>query len=297
MNEVLRRKRRRLPRKGFLKHAVWSAANSLALGGLCPWMEPEWLHVERREMPLRGLGRPWAGATVAHISDLHCSPIVRRRYLAHCIEAVNALGVDFVAITGDFVTGPKQYARVVAGLLGRLRPGVATIACLGNHDYGIFHPRGVGRTRGLAECLAWELTRAGVYLLLGEAAVFHRDGAKIQFVGLEDYWTSGFDPVGTFAAADPDAPTIVLCHNPDAAPELAACGAQWILAGHTHGRTSSPNPLGRLMTPARLKHLVSGHYRLGDETSLYINRGLSYGRRKRYHQRPEITVFTLRQQA
>lgn len=277
-------------KKSFFKRLLWTAAGSCALGGLYAWrFEDHWLRIERREMPLDGLGIGFDGATVAHISDLHCSPIVLERYLRQCVDTINAMGVDFVVITGDFITGHKHYARRVARVLKGLRPKIATLAVLGNHDYGIFHPRGIGGTRGLAEYLTRELSDANISVVLNETRTFHRNGSSVQFVGVEDFWSPRYNPYAAFAKAASGSPIVALCHNPDAAVQLAHCGAQWVLAGHTHG-TGLPNAV----LPADNSHFIAGEYDLGNGRALYVNRGLGYGRRIRLNSRPEITLFTMR---
>lgn len=286
-------KRRKSRRKvSTLKKMLWSAAGKMALNGLYfGRLHTDWLQIERCPMPLTGLGKGFEGATVAHISDLHRSPIVLERYLRNCVEAVNDLEVDFVAITGDFITGTKRYARGIGNVLKDLRPNIASVACLGNHDYGLVHPSGLGRMKGLAGYLTEQLTAAGVYVMLNETTLFHRGGSAVQFVGVEDFWSRKYDPHAAFAHARQQVPTIALCHNPDGAPDMISRGAQWVLAGHTHGRPAKKRAVKHLFFPKRHKHFAVGHYEVGDGR-LYVNRGLGHGLRHS-KLRPEITLFTL----
>ena len=284
----------RWPNRQFFKNMFWSAAGACALGGLYAWgLDDRLLRIERRAMPLPSLGVGLAGATIAHVSDLHASPIVLQRYLRRCVEFINSMDVDFVAITGDFITGTRYHARRVARILGELSPRIATIACLGNHDYGIFHPNGLGGKRGLADYLAEQLSRADVFVMLNESRVFSRRGASIQFVGLEDYWSPRFDARLAFDVAHRHLPTVALCHNPDPAGEIVELGAHWVLAGHTHGRDLRRSKLMHKLLPTKRKAHRAGQYPLGPGRHLYVNRGLGYARRVNINARPEITVFTL----
>jgi len=286
----------RWPRKGFFKRLAWTAAGACALGGLYAWrFEDHWVRIERHEMPLPNLGPEFRDAKLVHISDLHCSPVVLERYLRRCVELVNALEADFVAITGDFITGPSCYARRVARVLRRLEPKIATVACLGNHDYGIFHPNGLGGVRGLGNYVAERLGHADLFVMLNESRTFRRGRSAIQFVGVEDYWSEQFDPALAFEMTDPALPTIALCHNPDAATVMTRHGAHWVLSGHTHGTPSRGTKLGNLVFPMDHKHFGAGRYDLEAGKGLYVNRGLGYGRRISLNARPEITLFTLRQ--
>jgi len=277
-------------KKPVLKRLIWTAAGSCALGGLYAWkFGDHWIRVERRDMHLSNLGKGFQGARIAHISDLHCSPIVLQKYLRQCVEEINGLHPDFVVMTGDFITGHKQYARRVATVLKHLRPKVASLAVLGNHDYGIFHPRGLGGPRGLAEYLSGLLTQANVQVMLNDCRAFTRDGDWVQFVGVEDLWSPRFNPFQAFETARANVPTVALCHNPDAAPQLARGGAQWTLAGHTHG-----TGLPEVVLPSDHPQFLAGQYDLGNDHWLYVNRGIGYGRRRNLNCRPEITLFTLR---
>jgi len=275
---------------------LWSAAGAVALGGLYVWrFEDHWVRIERHDMPLANLGEEFVGAKLVHISDIHSSPVVLERYLHRCVHLINSLEADFVAITGDFVTGRKFFARRAARALAGLAPKVATVACLGNHDYGVFHPAGLGGNRKLSWYVADELTKADTFVMLNESRTFRRGTAAIQFVGVEDYWTRHFDPALAFEAARPDLPTVALCHNPDAAMSLAGYGADWVLAGHTHGNHfRGTRRLAGLVFPVNHKRFAAGLYTLPGGTKLYVNRGLGYGRRVNLNARPEITLFTLR---
>ena len=125
--------------------------------------------------------------------------------------------------------------------------------------------------------------------MMNETRVFRRGQSAIQFVGLEDYWTPRYDPVMAFEMAHRHLPTVALCHNPDPAMDLARLGADWVLAGHTHG-----SPLAARMMKSENDQFVAGRYDLGKNRYLYVTRGLGYGRRVNINPRPEITIFTLR---
>jgi predicted MPP superfamily phosphohydrolase len=275
-----------------LKRLVWTAANAVALGGLCPWLQEDYLNIEHRSMPLHGLGSGFEGARIALIADLHSSPLVLDGYLHRCVEFVNDQRPDFVCITGDLVTGGRNYARKVARVLRELAPSVATMAVLGNHDYGVFTAGGFGRVPGLDGYLTDQLTAANVRVMLNESAVFRRGDSTLRFVGLHDAWSPRYSPQAAFDATA-GVPTIALCHNPEAAEELARHGAQWVLSGHTHGKATPDTLAGAFGLSMHRKTLVAGQYPLDGGSSLYINRGLGHERRTRRDDRPEITVLTM----
>jgi predicted MPP superfamily phosphohydrolase len=268
------------------RRGAWDRMLALIFGANAPM-------VEAVDMPIGGLGSAFVGKTIAHVADLHYGVQAGEGHLRRCVEAINALTPDYVAITGDFVTTAHRcFARRVAGILRRLAPNVATLACLGNHDYGLWHPAGRGAT-GMGTYLAGQLADAGVQVLLDETRTYCQGSSALQFVGVHDCWARQYRPERAFEGVIRPAPAICLCHNPDEAPRLARMGAQWILSGHTHGKSAGRTRLSDLLFPTAHKHFVSGQYPLS-RGQLYVNRGLLQGRRDDANHRPEITLFTLR---
>lgn len=275
---------------------AWHTANRCMLGGRVTWtLERDWVRMEELTMPLANLGWEFDGARLAHLSDLHAGLLVSESHLARFVDLVNSLEVDFVALTGDFVTtASRRHARAVARTLKGLRASKGVVACLGNHDYGLWHPKGYGLREGMADFLCDELSQAGVLVLRNATRAFFAGKAVVQFLGVEDYWSAQYDPQTAFDLVDYDAPVIALSHNPDGAPQLAALGAQWILSGHTHGNATPNTRFWDVVYPTRHKQFVGGRYGLGRGRNLYVNRGIGNKGRPRCDRLPEITLFTLR---
>jgi hypothetical protein len=293
MNESLMESRFRL--RSVLKGLVWNAASRVALHGLCTWeLEDHWVLVHQGQLRIPGLGRSWQGATIAHLTDLHFSPLMFERHMMQFVELVNGLEPDFVAITGDFITNStRRYVRQAGEVLSHLAPRVASIACLGNHDYGVWHPRFPQGVPGLKDELVDHLARAGVRPMINTWRRFRRGGDDITFVGLADVWAHEYDPDDAFRHLPAGPAPIALCHNPDAAEELARRGAGHVLAGHTHGKPTPPGPLNNLFFPVKHRDFVAGEYDLGADRRLYVNRGIGPSRRVETDHRPEIALFTL----
>jgi predicted MPP superfamily phosphohydrolase len=248
-------------------------------------------------MPLPSLGPAFVGSRLVHLTDLHSSPIMREEHLIHYMDLVNHLEPDFVVITGDFITASaRPYVRRIGRVLKELSPQIATLACLGNHDYGLWHPTVGSGVRGLAQCMTEHLDKAGVIPLVSQSRTYHRDGHALQFAGLGDLWTDTFRPDRAFSSLEIEVPTIALVHNPDAAPELASMGADHVLCGHTHGKASSGSRLGNLLFPMTHQQFIAGQYDLPGGKSLYVNSGLGHASISRKSYRPEIAVFTLCQE-
>ena len=58
-------------RRQFLRAGGSAIAGGLGAYGYATWVEPHWLEITRREMPLANLSPVLEGATLAHFSDLH----------------------------------------------------------------------------------------------------------------------------------------------------------------------------------------------------------------------------------
>ena len=292
-------------------------AGAAAATALYAWrIEPHWVELVERPMPLRNLPPELVGKTLLQLNDLHVGFRVDPQYLIDALRRAAQLSPDFVALSGDFITwqGPPDYdelARVLEHLpMGRL----ATIAALGNHDYG-----GGWQQRPVADRITRLLEEAGAAVLRNAT----HEAAGLRFVGLADFWSpefgaSGAHPLaGLFERSDgPDMvegferravgardllqtlpaglPTIALAHNPDAQDAPIWSGFEgWVLAGHTHGGQVKPPFLPPPVLPCRNKRYTAGVFDVAPRRTLYINRGLGHLLRVRFNVRPEITSFTL----
>ena len=281
---------------GAFRKIVWNAARSAGLHGLYTGpLEDQWFMLTRREISLPGLGMGLDGAKIAHLTDLHFSMLMRQGHLRNFVELTNRLEPDFIVLTGDFITSASRYyARLAGRVLSGLRPRYAALAVLGNHDYGIWHPRYQSGSADLAEYLTGHLQEGGIHVLSNESHAFRRDGATLHLVGLADLWSPIYDPARAFAHVPPGAACVALVHNPDAAMDLARRGARYVLSGHTHGRPTPRTLLNELLFPVVRRDLVGGQYSLGGGRFVYVNRGLGHSRRPEPDARPEIALFTLR---
>jgi uncharacterized protein len=251
------------------RHAIWRGMASLGLTGLhvLP-VHDRWVEIHRRLMPLVGLGTGFDGFRIVQISDLHYSPVVLRGYLRQMIDIVNRQSPDVVVVTGDLLTGGHQFVRGITSLLTRIQAREQVIVTFGNHDYTMAGKRNPSHGQHLSDRLEAHLEKHGLNVLRNERTTMRRGDDALTIVGLDDEWTGRLRPDEAFAEIDESHPILCLNHNPVNAGELLDYPWQWMLAGHTHGR------------PLEGRHL-------------YVNRGLSYGNRRRRSNRPEITVFRL----
>lgn len=279
-----------LTRRRFLQGTAASALLAAATGAYTWRVEPHWVEVVRRELPIANLPAALNGRTLVHLSDLHAGPQVEDDYLIRSLQYVSRLDADIHVLTGDFMTckSTEQLDRATR-VLAHLRPArLASLGVLGNHDYG----RNWNRP-DLADALTARLGELGIVLLRNA----RRDIDGLSVIGLDDLWSGRFAPAKVLPTLEPKQAHLVLCHNPDAADEGGWYGYRgWILCGHTHGGQCKPPFLEPPLLPVKNRRYVAGEIDLGDGRRLYINRGLGHLLAVRFNVRPEITIFTLRKQ-
>lgn len=289
--EALRPSRDLATRRDFLQRlAAWSVGAGSAATVLYTWrVEPHWLEITQRPLPIANLPPQLEGRSLALLSDLHVGPQVDDEYLLDVFRRTSALNPDIVAFAGDFITywpnGPspmEQLKRLFREVpLGKL----GTVAILGNHDYG---------TRWKMHEVAGEVATivggSGVTMLRNQVV----NVAGLQFAGLDDLWSRRFDCAGTIRQLDPRQPAIALAHNPDSADHPGWANFDgWILSGHTHGGQCKPPFLPPPMLPVRNHRYTSGAFDLEGGRNLYISRGVGHLLRVRFNVRPEVTLFRL----
>jgi uncharacterized protein len=127
----------RLGRRRFFQVAGASAAAAVATG-LYTWrIEPHRLEIVRRPLPVRALPPRLAGRSLVQISDLHVGPRVADDYVLDTFHTVAALRPDLVVFTGDFISYHPGFAEQARAIYQEFPRGrLATLAILGNHDYG-----------------------------------------------------------------------------------------------------------------------------------------------------------------
>lgn len=277
-----------MKRRKFLRLLGGSAA----LTGLYTWqLEPCWLEFVHRELPVAYLPTALAGKRLLQISDLHVGERVSSDYLRKSLRKAQAYAPDIVVYTGDFVSyeSARQLEELRAVMDQATRGRLATLAILGNHDYGE-----KWRESAVADEIVDLLTENDITTLRNAAT----DVAGLNVIGVDDLWGTNFAPQQALAHYAPDRANLVLCHNPDVCDLDVWNGYRgWILSGHTHGGQCKPPFLPPPILPVQNDTYTSGAFDLGDGRHLYVNRALGFSRQVRFNVRPEITVFTLTKEA
>jgi hypothetical protein len=256
-------------------------------------VEPYWLQIVRRDLPLPGLPGGLDGLTVLHLSDVHARPGDRRG--RRVIARAARLKADLVALTGDYGDIPA-FADVAAELLRPLRAPLGVYAVLGNHDSDVaphvsphrYARETAGRVGALLEA------QLGATVLIDESVRLECRGAPLWIVGLDDPHTFYDDPVRAFRGVPDDEPAIVLAHSWEPALPLERRGATVVLCGHTHGgQVRAPFQDAPETNTHRRPRRAGGLFWLGP-TAVHISHGLGGTRALRFLVRPQAVIFRLR---
>lgn len=237
------------------------------------------------DIPIAGLAVELHGFTIAQITDIHVGHTIKAGYVHSVVEAVNRLGADMVAITGDLVDGSVASLREHVAPLQRLASRHGTFFVTGNHEY-------------YSGAHAWidELQRLDIRVLMNEHVVVQHDTAALVVAGVTDVSAHHFDPThrsdphSAIAGAPEHASMrLLLAHQPRSAAAAADAGFHLQISGHTHGGQFLPwNFFVRLQQP-----FVAGLRRLED-LWVYTSRGTGYwGPPNRFGIPSEITLLRL----
>ena len=223
--------------------------------------------IKNVEVPIAGLPMALQGFTIAQITDVHVGPTVKRPYVQAIVDAVNRLGVDAVAVTGDLVDGRVADLHADVAPLAQLRSRHGTFFVTGHHEYYSGAVEWMERLRAL-----------GLRVLNNAHVVLNHDGTHLVMAGVADFSAHHFDashrsdPQGALAGAPATAGLkVLLAHQPRSAPAAADAGFDVQLSGHTHGGQFWPwNLFVRLQQP-----FTAGLHRLRS-LWVYTSRGTGY---------------------
>ena len=288
--EIERSSSRTFTRRNFL-----AGASAAAAGGFSLYSNDIARHelaITRPTFSIRNLPPAFEGFRIAQISDLHLEEYTEDYFLRRVVAHVNALSPDMVLVTGDFISRGPLSSSVTYSAAGRCAEILATLQCplrfgiLGNHDAAVG-----------SRMIRDHMEANGLPLLVNQSTRIERGGEHLILAGLDDVAFGSPDLAHTIPAS-PDAPTILMVHEPDYADEIAlhprGRNVDYILSGHTHGGQIRLPGLRPLALPPYGKLYPEGHYRVG-RSQLYVNRGIgTVGVPFRLNCVPEITLATLR---
>lgn len=280
-----------MKRKSFIKKGLLgSAALSIGLGTYAWQIEPYWLEFVTLGMPIKNLPSKLVGKTLMQISDIHVGNRFDWNYIIDSFQKAQKYKPDFVVYTGDFVNweNEEQYTQLQKVMMHAVCGKLASIAILGNHDYGKNF-----QEQEVANNISNLLKNAGIDVLRNEK----KNYSGLDIIGIDDLWGTNFFPEPVMKTLNKTNPQIALCHNPDVCDlPIWEQFEGWILSGHTHGGQVKPPFLPPFILPVKNKKYAAGKVELDTKRTLYINRALGNLFPVRCNVRPEITIFHLGEQ-
>ena len=254
----------RLNRRRFLTIAGAGAAGGI---GLYTWrIEPHWLELVRLPLPVRALPSRLAGRTLVQISDIHVGTRVADDYVLTTFRRVAELRPDIVVMTGDFISHHDRSPDQIRALYPHFPKGrLATVAVLGNHDYGAAwaHPEVAQQVVDLVQPM-------GITVLRNEVC----EVEGLQIAGLDDLWADHFRPFQPLRRLDAGRAALVLSHNPDTVDLPVWDGYQGGFCRGTHTAGRPPPSCRRLCVPVQTA-VTPPENSVSRGRKLYISRALA----------------------
>jgi hypothetical protein len=245
----------------------------------------------------------WDGAQVAVLGDQQTGMWLDNEGMVEkAVEEVVQMEPDLILLTGDFLYGekPESLARAVDMARPLADSGIPTYAVLGNHDYSMQKPDGKPDVERAGR-LERQLESIGIEVLENESVALSKGAETLHLVGVGSHWAGRDRPEKALEDVPPEAPRLVLTHNPVSWRVLPPHTAPASFAGHTHG--------GQLRIPftdshnwldiAKQREVVADGW-VRDESVrpsgnwIYVNRGIGFSNiPMRLLCNPELTVVTL----
>jgi uncharacterized protein len=248
-------------------------------------VEPRRLVTVRRTLHLPRWPTSVEGLRVGVLSDIHAgAPHAGRKAIARAVERLNAEAPDAMLLLGDFTDAhPLWGGRVppadIAAELAELRSPLGTFAVLGNHDW---------KSAGLA--IRDALRDAGIEVLENRAV----KAGDVYIAGLADLRHRRPDLPTALDGVPPDAPVILLSHDPDVFP-FVPHRVPLTLSGHLHGGQVAIPVLRLPAIPSRYGERYARGHVVEEGRHLYVTSGLgTSGLPLRLFRPPEIVILQLR---
>lgn len=241
--------------------AVGALAGLLAAVGVANALRVP--HVRDVTVTIRGLSPLFDGYRLLQLSDLHITRLFSAKWTSRVVARANAASADLMVVTGDFIDGSVDVRRADIAPLAGLRAPDGVLAAPGNHEYFFDYAAWIRHLSGL-----------GVDMLENQHRIITRGTARLVIAGVTDCSARQHGQVEpdldtALVGAPPDAPVVLLDHQPGDAPAAAARGVALQLSGHTHG--GMIRGLDRLVARGN-NGFVSGRYQVGGMT-LYVSNG------------------------
>jgi len=241
--------------------------------------------LREQNIVIPGLPPDLDGLRLTQLTDIHLSPFLSEKELAHAVDLANSTRPHLMLVTGDLITRPGDPLDACLAQLARLRADAGIFGCNGNHEI----------YTGIESYVERMGARQGLHILRSRAQRLRFGSATLNLAGVDYQSTRKPYLRGAGRLVEPDAFNILLSHNPDVFPVAAAQGYQLTIAGHTHGGQVRVEILRQDLNIARFfTPYVDGLYRQ-DDKAIFVSRGIgTIALPARIGAPPEVALLILR---
>lgn len=251
------------------------------------YIEPRWIQVTRKTIKHPLISNQSNGIKIVQFGDTHLGFHFSQEDLQKTVQLIMDESPDIIIFSGDLVDNLLSFMEVNETILtlNSLNAPLGKYAVFGNHDHG-----------GWGSEKYWDMmSLAGFSILQNDSRLIKIENVtQFAIVGVDDAMLGKPNLENSIRNVPKDLFTILISHAPDLADEAKNYPFHWQISGHTHGGQVQLPLIGPLVTPPYGNKYVEGHYKINDNFSLYVNRGLGTTRLPyRFLARPEITIYTL----
>ena len=243
------------------------------------------LAVQTKTLALPRLPDALTSLRIAHLTDIHLTGILDRRYYERAFDIVNDAEPDVVLLTGDLLEAEECWDWIPS-TFGKLRAKHGVYFIFGNHDIRVDHEETRRR-----------LIQAGLVDVGLRRAHVAINGIDVVLAGSAMPWLKPATPMDDCPACHDRQFRILLAHSPDQYPWAKRHRFDLMVAGHVHGGQIQIPPLGPILAPSRYgTRYASGTFHEGP-TVLHVGRGLSSKLPLRFFCKPEVSLLILERPA
>ena len=220
---------------------------------------------------------------IVHFTDLHYGSTVHSKEIKKLVNKINEENADVVVFTGDMfernVILSQSELDEFCNIMNNIKCKYHVLYVPGNHDF---------------DCKAYyyQANKKLNWTLLKNSNILIDN---ILFIGIDDLLTGKPDYSASFKTNNTYLYKIVLLHEPDQIDKVLNYKFDLALAGHSHlGQVRLPI-IGTLYTPIGAKKYREYHYKLPNNSEIYISGGIGTSDKKiRFFNKPSINIYNLK---
>jgi uncharacterized protein len=272
-------------RRGFLQvtgAALFAAP--LVVTGYGVFVQRLNIRMREQKIVIPNLAADLDGLRLVQLTDIHLSPFLSEKELAHAVAMANETRAHLALVTGDMISFHRDPLDACLKHLSGLRADAGIFGCLGNHEI-----------YANAEDYATEQgARLGIRYLRMEAVRLKFGAAVMNLAGVDYQRFRKPYLQGAEKMVEPGMCNVLMSHNPDTFRKAAEQGWDLSVAGHTHGGQIRVEILREDLNVARFfTPFVDGLYTLGNR-SIFVSRGIgTIGLPARIGAPPEVALLRL----